>query len=138
MTYVWCWNFLEFRTFRGSHFFQKENRKICERKFIVHILVLFMCHFVKCPNTELFLVRTFSHSDWIRRDTKYLSVFSPNEGKYRPEITLYLDAFRAVYIWYSSISVNLSNHCHFMHIFLFVFQMTVFFFGYCLYKIRCL
>ena len=27
----------------------------------------------------------FSHSDWIRRDTSYLSVFSPNAGKYRPE-----------------------------------------------------
>ena len=26
----------------------------------------------KCPNTELFLVRIFPHSDWIRRDTKYL------------------------------------------------------------------
>ena len=25
--------------------------------------------------------RIFSHSDWIRRDTKYLSVFSPNTGK---------------------------------------------------------
>ena len=25
--------------------------------------------------------RIFSHSDWIRRDTKYLSVFSPNAGK---------------------------------------------------------
>ena len=24
----------------------------------------------KCPNTELFLVRIFPHSDWIRRDTK--------------------------------------------------------------------
>ena len=34
-----------------------------------------------CPNTELFLVRNFPHSDWIRRDTEYLSVFSPNAGK---------------------------------------------------------
>ena len=25
--------------------------------------------------------RIFSHSDWIRRDTKYHSVFSPNAGK---------------------------------------------------------
>ena len=25
--------------------------------------------------------RIFSHSDWIRRDTKYRSVFSPNAGK---------------------------------------------------------
>ena len=30
----------------------------------------------KCPNTEFFLVRIFPYSDWIRRDTEYLSVFS--------------------------------------------------------------
>ena len=48
-----------------------------------------------CPNTELFLVLIFLHSDWIWRNTEYLSVFSPNTGKYGPEITLYLDTFRA-------------------------------------------
>ena len=32
----------------------------------------------KCPNTEFFLARIFPHSDWIRRDTKYV-------GKYGPE-----------------------------------------------------
>ena len=32
----------------------------------------------KCPNTEFFLVCIFPHSDWIRRDTSYFSVFSPN------------------------------------------------------------
>ena len=32
-----------------------------------------------------FLVRIFPHSDWIRGDAEYLSVFSPNVGKYRPE-----------------------------------------------------
>ena len=31
------------------------------------------------------LVRIFPQSDWIRRDTLYLSVFSPNAGKYGPE-----------------------------------------------------
>ena len=39
----------------------------------------------KCPNTEFFLVRIFPHLDWIRRDTKYLSVFSLNAGKCGPE-----------------------------------------------------
>ena len=34
-----------------------------------------------CLNTEFFLVRIFSHLDWIRRDPLYLSVFSPNAGK---------------------------------------------------------
>ena len=32
-----------------------------------------------------FLVRIFPYSDWIRRDMEYLSVSSPNAGKYGPE-----------------------------------------------------
>ena len=51
----------------------------------------------KRPNTELFLVRIFLHSDCIRRDTSYLSVFSSNAGKYGPEVTPYLDTFHALY-----------------------------------------
>ena len=39
----------------------------------------------KCPNTEFVLVRIFPYSDWIRRDVEYLSVFSPNTGKYGPK-----------------------------------------------------
>ena len=49
-----------------------------------------------CPNMEFFLVRIFPHSDLIRKDTKYLSVFSPNAGKYGPEKISYLDTFHAV------------------------------------------
>ena len=30
---------------------------------------------------RVILARIFPHSDWIRRDTEYLSVFSPNAGK---------------------------------------------------------
>ena len=52
-----------------------------------------------CPNTEFFLVRIFPHSDWIQRDTPYLSVFSPNVGKYGPEKTPYSDTFHAVKIF---------------------------------------
>ena len=33
----------------------------------------------------IFLVCISPHSDWIRRDTSYLSIFSPNAGKYGPE-----------------------------------------------------
>ena len=33
----------------------------------------------------VFLIRTFPHSDWIRRNTQFLSIFSPDAGKYRPE-----------------------------------------------------
>ena len=50
----------------------------------------------KCPNTEFLLFRIFPYSDWIRRDTPYLSVLSPNEGKKGTEKTLYLDTFYAV------------------------------------------
>ena len=50
----------------------------------------------KCPNKEFFLVRIFPHSNWIRRDTSYLYVFSPNAGKYGSEKTPYLDTFHAV------------------------------------------
>ena len=50
----------------------------------------------KFPNTELILVGIFPHSDWIRRDTPYLSVFSPNVGKYGPQLIPYLGTFHAV------------------------------------------
>ena len=33
----------------------------------------------------VFIVHIFLHLDWIRRDTLYLSVFSPNAAKYGPE-----------------------------------------------------
>ena len=49
-----------------------------------------------CPDTEFLLVCIFLHSDWIRRDTPYLSLFSPNAGKYGPEKNPYLDTFHAV------------------------------------------
>ena len=51
----------------------------------------------KCPNTELFLVRIFPHSDRIRTETPYLSVLNPNVGKYGPEKAPYLDTFHAVF-----------------------------------------
>ena len=53
-----------------------------------------------CPNTEFFWVRIFPHSDWIRRDTKYLFAFNPNAGKYRPEKTPYADTFQPVKVWH--------------------------------------
>ena len=59
-----------------------------------------------CPNTEFFLVRIFPHSDWIRRDTKYLFVFSSNAGKYGPEKTPYLSTFHTV-TFFSNIVIKL-------------------------------
>ena len=38
----------------------------------------------KCPSWS-FLACIFPHSDWIWRDTEYLSAFSPNAGKCGPE-----------------------------------------------------
>ena len=60
----------------------------------------------KYPNTKFFLVCIFPHSDWIRRDTKYLFVFNPNAGKYVPEKTPYLDTSHTV-TFFSSIVSNL-------------------------------
>ena len=50
----------------------------------------------KYPNTELFLVRNILYSDWINLTPK-VSIFSPNTGKYGPEINPYLDTFDAVF-----------------------------------------
>ena len=44
-----------------------------------------------------FLVRIFLYSDWIRRFTELIPIFSPNTGKYGPEKTPYLDTFHAVF-----------------------------------------
>ena len=38
-----------------------------------------------------------SSSDWILKDTEYVSAFNPNAGKYGPEKTPDLDKFHAVY-----------------------------------------
>ena len=60
----------------------------------------------KCPNMELFLVRIFPH-------TLYLSVFSPNAGKYGPEMTAYLDTFHAVLLLNSTLShQNVTENVH--------------------------
>ena len=50
----------------------------------------------KCPNTEFFLVRILPQSDWILRDTEYLSAFNPNAENYWQEKTPYLDPFHVV------------------------------------------
>ena len=42
------------------------------------------------------LVYIFQHSDWIRRDTEYLSIFSQNVGKCGPGVTTTMDTFHAV------------------------------------------
>ena len=53
-------------------------------------LLLFPFHFWsdttwKASVFGAILVLIFPNLDWVRRDTEYLSVFSPNAGKYGPE-----------------------------------------------------
>ena len=59
-----------------------ENYFIC-----VHIVNYQVCQvpYYQVSIFGVFLVRIFPHSDGIRRDTEYLSVFSPNAGKCGPE-----------------------------------------------------
>ena len=53
----------------------------------------------KCTNTEFYLVRIFPHSDWLRRNTEYLS---PNARKYGREKTPYLVLFTQCSFWSST------------------------------------
>ena len=49
---------------------------------LIHFMPLFPFHCVKSALIRSFLVRIFPHSDRIRIDTFYLSVYSPSTGKY--------------------------------------------------------
>ena len=44
------------------------------------------------------LLCIFQHSDWIPRDTEYLSLFGPNAGKCGPDENSNTDSFYAVKI----------------------------------------
>ena len=78
-------------TIYDSSWWHIEKTKHIHQLFFLILICRLPCNFKayplkssqreKCPNTELFLVRIFPHSDWIRRDASYLSVFSPNAGK---------------------------------------------------------
>ena len=84
---------------------KKDYRKNTPWKFTLLLALREMC-----PNTEFFLVRIFPHSDWSRRDTEYLSIFSPSAGKYGPEKAPHLDTFHTVWSitrWYASVTTTL-------------------------------
>ena len=51
----------------------------------------------KCSNSEFLMVRVFPHSNWIRKFTEQISVFSRNTGKYGPPKTQNSDTFHCVY-----------------------------------------
>ena len=69
----------------------------------------------KCPvQIRVFLlVNICPHSDWIRRDTPHVSLFSPNARKYVPEKTPYLDAFHAVNLLFGTLFTWKSFWTHF-------------------------
>ena len=60
---------------------------VCNLTSFLLYITHYCCHqhCVKCFRIRSYFgphfPRIFRHSDWIRRDTKYLSVFSPNAGK---------------------------------------------------------
>ena len=64
------------------------------------------------------LVSIFPHSDWIRRDTPYLSVFCPNVEKYGPEQlrirSLFTQWMFTIKIYHSSF-MYLQAHCSTSH-----------------------
>ena len=64
---------------------------------------LFECHCIKSIRIRIYsglhFFRIFPYSDWIRRDTEYLSVFSPNAGKMQTRITPNTNTFYAVCVW---------------------------------------
>ena len=78
-----------------SYFCRKFHLK-CLKEFQLHLWFPYITcdmatrtsivpHCEKGVRIWSFLVRTFPHSDWITRFTKYISIFSPNSGKYGPE-----------------------------------------------------
>ena len=54
------------------------------------------CHCVKSVQILSYFWSVFSYIRTECGEIRYLSVFSPNTGKYGPEITPYLDTFHAV------------------------------------------
>ena len=71
-------------------------------KLYDNIVYKVQIHCVKCVKIQSYFRSVFSRIRNEYGDTKYLSVFSPNAGKYGPEITPYLDTFHAV--------IEMSNH----------------------------
>ena len=56
-----------------------------------------ICNYKNLANKNMFKVETYSdYCQTSKRDTPYMSVFSPNGEKHGPEKTPYLDTFQAV------------------------------------------
>ena len=65
----------------------------------------------KCPYSEFFWPVFSNISDWIRRDTLYLPLFSPSAGKYGPKNFRIRTLFtQCVLILWLQISLNITHH----------------------------
>ena len=74
--------------------------QLCLSKFYLSVVSsqwVGWLHYVKSIRISFFLVRIFAYSGWIRRDTEYPSVFSPN-GKIWTRKTPNIDTFHAVLV----------------------------------------
>ena len=118
-----CYNFHNQSFYYSVKFFPELNDFLESERTLVHVIRIFLtmnlikilfnpaknwffftfinCSFhEKCPNTELFLVRIFLYSDWIRIQFKYRRIRTRNNyvfGHFLPEITPYLDTFHEVF-----------------------------------------
>ena len=87
-----------------------EGESACVLKFQLLFLFLseitifefFLALREKRLKMEFFLVRIFLYLNWKRRFAEYISVFTPNEGKYGPEKTRYLDTLHVVLVLWKS------------------------------------
>ena len=90
----------------NSHLFPNINFLVSIDLKWLFIFIL-QKHCVKSVQIRSFFWSVFfPHSDWIRRDTPYLSVFSPNAGKYGPDKTPYLHTFHTVKVLSISSNIN--------------------------------
>ena len=74
---------------RGKTFSNYNEMRLLQDSFV---FILLLQSFSCIPYTDwkvsvsgVILVSIFPHFDWIRSDTDYLSIFSPNAGKYGQE-----------------------------------------------------
>ena len=74
-------------------FHEKESNVISWWSFSLQCFAIIQRTVWKVSKYGVISISIFPYSDWIRRITKWISVFSPNTGKYGTETTPYLDTF---------------------------------------------
>ena len=87
---IWSWIYISFqcdvkRGWMQIAFFELLDGILGLHLCLVVSKFLGINHCVKSVHIRSYFGCIFSHSSWMRRDILYLSVFSPNVGKYGPE-----------------------------------------------------